>query len=92
MLFAKIYITNEPIFEMVMIFTSKSPLMQLGYPEHIFINKITVYDTACAGSSVSQVSVWNPYAQAYVTVFTNQGANCNNFLVANTQELEFPVK
>ena len=66
--------------------------MQLGYPEEIYINKITMYDTVCGASSVSQVSVWNPQDQTYVTVFTNQGANCTNTFVAFALELEFPVK
>ena len=75
-----------------MMFISTSPLLQLGYPEEIFINKITVYDVSCDGSSVSQVSVWNPQYQAYVTVFTNQAANCYIAGVPFALELEFPVK
>ena len=72
--------------------------MQLGYPEEVYINKITVYDTVCGAFSVSQVSVWNPQDQVYVPVFT-QAPSCPIFdtqghatLIAGTLEAEIEVK
>ena len=70
--------------------------MQLGYPKEIYINKITVYDTVCGGFSVSQVSVWNPQDQVYVSVFMQAGScpvhHPQEVLIAGTQEVEFEVK
>ena len=66
-------------------------LLQLGYPEEVYINKITVYDTVCGASSVSQVSVWNPQEQVYVPVVTRD-ANCNNAFVSYARVLNFEVK
>ena len=65
--------------------------MQLGYPEELYIRKITVYGAVCMGSSISKVSVWNPQDQVYVTVFTQAGANCDHY-APGLLELEFEVR
>ena len=56
----------------------------------LYINKINIYDTNCAGLGVSNVSVWSPLDLSYVSVYT-QASSCPSARVAGILQVEFEV-
>lgn len=65
-------------------------LMQLGFPEDLYITKISVFDTVCGGLSVTQLSVWNADSQSYVIVYT-QARSCPSSYTPGILQVEFEV-